>query len=171
MVVRPIPCPHSWARSRPVPVGTVRRCLPVAVAAPLAPPVAVVSVARVAVAVTGSVAAAAAAPVAVVCAPTFRQWSSARCFVPPIAAGTAAASGQIEPGIGRLVVDNGPLVVGIGLFAAASTGDRRRSVAHTATGHPWLQAVVRIVVGLVEPGTGAGGRLAGSMTVIAVRRT
>jgi len=37
-----------------------------------------------------------------------------------------------------VVVDMGLLVVGIGPFAAANTGDRRWPVAHTATGHLWL---------------------------------
>lgn len=94
-----------------------------------------------------------------------------RCTVPPIAAGMAAASGRIESGIERIVVDIGLPVVGIGRFAAASTGDRQRPVARTATGHLWLQAVVRTVVGLVVPGTGADGRLAGPTTVVAVQRT
>lgn len=69
------------------------------------------------------------------------------------------------------MVDIGQLVAGIGPFVAASTGDLWWPVAHTVTGHLWLWAVVRTVVGLAAPGTGSGGRLAGPATVVAVQRT
>jgi len=83
----------------------------------------------------------------------------------------AAASGRVEPDIGLLVVDIGLLVADIEPFAAASTEDQRRPVARTATGHLWLQSVVRTVVGLAVSGTGVGGRLAGPMAVVVVQRT
>jgi len=98
-----------------------------------------------------------------------------RCTVQPTVAGTAAAAAAavpVGPGIGRSAVDIGRLVDGIGRFAAASTGDRRRPVARTATARQWRRAVVqRIAIALAAAGTGADDRLAGPETAIAVRRT
>jgi len=97
-----------------------------------------------------------------------------RCTAQPTVAGTAvaAASVPVGPDIGRSAVDIGRHSAGIGRFAAASTGDRRRPVARTATARQWRPAVVqRTAIALAAAGTGAGDRLAGPKTAVAVRRT